>query len=320
MHDQNSVKVCPNKGNNKVAIISYSCRLPGTSGGSVWSDLISGKDLISEVPKDRWAQEFFYHPNHNFLAGTIGDVSGFDAAFFGISPREAANMDPQQRLLLELTWEAMENAGIPPESLRGSNAMVTIGASSIDYLIRFMDDLDAADASTGSGNAVCILANRLSYYYDLKGPSMTIDTACSSSLVAFHQACQAVAAGQVDMAITGGVSLHLHPWGFLTFAKAGMLSPTGRCHVFDESADGYVRSEGAGIFILKNYDQAIADNDPILAVVAGSGVNTDGNKLSMTVPSAKSQASLIRQVCQSAAIQPDEVDYLEAHGTGRKRR
>lgn len=307
----------------KVAIISFSYRLPESANNSLWANLISGKDLVTQVPSDRWSKDFFHHPgkkhpgtSYSFSAGTIGDVSRFDADFFGISPREAANMDPQQRLLLELTWEAMENAGIPPEKLRGSDSHVIIGVSTTDYSYRLTDDLGMVDSSTATGNAASILANRISYYFDLKGASQIVDTACSSSLVAFHQACQAILTGQTNQAITGGISLHLHPYGFLTFSKASMLSPTGHCHVFDEAADGYVRSEGAGIFILKDYDQAIADNDPIIAVVAGSSINTDGNKSSMTVPCAKSQAALIEQVYRSAAIAPDDIDYFEAHGTG----
>ncbi len=309
--------------NKKVAIISYSYRLPGVSKKPLWDALISGDNLISQVPADRWSYDAFLHPDpkhpgtsYSFSSGTLGDISGFDAAFFGISPREAANMDPQQRLLLELTWEALENAGIPPETLRGSRSQVIIGVSTTDYSYRLTDDLGMVDSSTATGNAASILANRLSYFYDLKGASLIIDTACSSSLVAFHHACQAILSGQTDVAITGGICLHLHPYGFLTFSTASMLSPTGRCHVFDEAADGYVRSEGAGIFILKDYDQALADQDPIVAVVAGSAVNTDGHKSSMTVPCAKSQAALIEQACQSAALQPEDIDYFEAHGTG----
>ncbi len=307
----------------KVALISYSYRLPNPTDESLWECLLAGRDLVTKVPESRWSQDFFFHPDskhpgtsYSFAAGTIGDISRFDAAFFGISPREAASMDPQQRIMLELTWEAMENAGLPPGTLRGSRTHVILGASSADYSYRFADDPASIDSPTATGNAVSILANRLSYYYDLKGPSLVIDTACSSSLVAFHLASQAILSGQAEVAITGGISLHLHPQGFLVFSKAGMLSKTGRCHVFDEAADGYVRSEGAGIFILKDYQLALADGDPILAIVAGSATNTDGHKSSMPVPCAKSQARLIEEACQAAGIHADDIDYFETHGTG----
>lgn len=307
----------------KVALISYSYRLPNPTEEPLWESLLAGRDLVTKVPENRWSQDFFFHPDskhpgtsYSFAAGTIGDISRFDAAFFGISPREAASMDPQQRIMLELTWEAMENAGLPPETLRGSRTHVILGASSADYSYRFADDPASIDSPTATGNAVSILANRLSYFYDLRGPSLVIDTACSSSLVAFHHASQAILNGQTDVAITGGISLHLHPQGFLVFSKAGMLSKTGHCHVFDAAADGYVRGEGAGVFILKDYQRALADGDPILALVAGSATNTDGHKSSMPVPSAESQARLITEACRAAGIHADDIDYFEAHGTG----
>lgn len=306
-----------------VAVISYAFRFPGTSNEHFWEDLLAGRNLVTEVQAERWAQESFLHPKKNhpgtsytFAAGSIGDVSGFDAHFFGISPREAALMDPQQRLLLEMSWEALENGGIRPSTLRGSRCGVFIGIASADYSYRIADDLDIIDASVATGNTASIAANRLSYVFDLCGPSMAIDTACSSALVAFHQACSSILSGESDQALTGGVSLHLHPYGFLTFSKASMLSPRGKCSVFDAAADGYVRSEGGGIFFLKNYAQALADGDPILAVVAASAVNTDGRKTGLTVPSPRRQAELLRQVYHQAGIAPSSLAYLEAHGTG----
>lgn len=226
-------------------------------------------------------------------------------------------MDPQQRLLLELAWEAMEHAGIPPVTLRGTACGVYLGISTTDYAFRLGDDLAAIDAFTATGNAISIAANRISYLFDLHGPSMAIDTACSSSLVAFHQACQAIASGEAGAALAGGICLHLHPYGFLTFAKASMLSPRGCCSVFDEAADGYVRSEGGGLFLLKELEQALADGDRILAVVAATAVNTDGRrKTGLTVPSARAQAELIEAACRKAGLAPHEIDYFEAHGTG----
>jgi len=286
----------------KIAVVGMSFRFPGTSAEQYWPDLLSGKDLVTSVDPTRWAQETFRHPSkshagtsYTYAAGSIGDVSTFDAGFFGISPREAAQMDPQQRLLLEMSWEAFENAGIKPGAVKGSKCGVYIGISSTDYAYRFADDLGAIDSTVATGNTASIAANRISYVFDLRGPSMALDTACSSSLVAFHQACQSVASGESSLAIAGGVSLHLHPYGFIAFSKASMLSRRGRCNVFDASGDGYVRSEGGGIFILKDYDQAIADDNPILAIV---------------------QAALLTDAYADAGIDPADIDYIEAHGTG----
>ena len=307
----------------RVAIIGAAHRFPGTTPETFWQDLQAEKYLVTEVAADRWSHEAYLHPDKRhpgtsvtFAAGSLGDISGFDAEFFGISPREAANMDPQQRMLLELAWEAMEDASILPSSLRGSQCGVFLGVASLDYSYRLADDMSAIDASTATGNTSSIASNRLSYVFDLHGPSMSLDTACSSSMVAFHQACQSIRSGETNMALAGGISLHLHPYGFIIFSKASMLSPTGRCQVFDEAGDGYVRSEGAGIFLLKDYDQAVADGDNIIAVVAGSAVNTDGHKSGLTVPNPSAQIDLMKRAYQQAGISPDEIDYLEAHGTG----
>jgi acyl transferase domain-containing protein/NADPH:quinone reductase-like Zn-dependent oxidoreductase/acyl carrier protein len=311
------------KSNKKIAIIGFSFRFPSTNRDQFWGDLLAGNDLVSEVAATRWALDTYRHPNKNhpgtsytFAAGSIGDASQFDANFFGISPREAALMDPQQRLLLEMSWEALENSGIKPSSLSGTSCGVYIGISSNDYAYRLADDLSAIDSTTATGNTSSIAANRISYVLDLHGPSMAIDTACSSSLVAFHQACQSIQTGECTTALTGGVSLHLHPYGFITFSKASMLSRKGHCQVFDAQGDGYVRSEGGGIFLLKDYDQALADGNPILALVAGSGVNTDGRKSGLTVPNIKAQVDLLTHTYAKAGIDPAAIDYLEAHGTG----
>jgi acyl transferase domain-containing protein/NADPH:quinone reductase-like Zn-dependent oxidoreductase/acyl carrier protein len=311
------------KRKKRVAIVGYSFRLPGTARGRLWADLLAGKHLVTRVPPDRWAQETYFHPrksepgtSYTFAAGTLGDVSLFDAGFFGISPREAEQMDPQQRVLLELAWEALEDAGIPPSSLRGRRWGVYVGLSSTDYSYRWVDDPAGLDAASISGNTASVAANRISYCFDLRGPSMAIDTACSSSLFAFHQAWQSICAGESTAALAGAVGLILHPNGFIGFSKASMLSPRGLCNVFDEAADGYVRSEGGGVFVLKELDAALADGDRILAVVAGSGVNADGRTSGLTVPNADAQAELLREVYARARIDPSAVDYLEAHGTG----
>ncbi|BBO56847.1 type I polyketide synthase [Cobetia sp. AM6] len=307
----------------RVAIIGAASRFPGTTQATLWDDLLAGKDMVTEVADDRWSKESLSHPDkkapgmsYSFAAGSLGDITGFDPAFFGISPREAASMDPQQRMLLEMSWEAIEHAGIPAEKMRGSRCGVFMGIASLDYSYRMADDLSAIGPNTATGNTSSVASNRLSYAFDLHGPSLSLDTACSSSLVAFHQACQSIRSGETDMALTGGISLHLHPYGFLIFSKATMLSKTGRCQVFDEAGDGYARSEGGGVFLLKDFDQAIADGDRILAVVASSVVNTDGYKSGLTVPNPAAQIQLMEQACEQAGITPDEIDYLEAHGTG----
>ncbi|MEM5537902.1 type I polyketide synthase [Neptuniibacter pectenicola] len=307
----------------RIALVGYSFRLPQTSSDTFWQDLVDEKDLITEVESSRWSFDSHLHPDKNhpgssytFKAGSLGDISGFDAEFFNISPREAAVMDPQQRHLLEMSWEAIEHAGIKASSLTKTNTGVFFGISSLDYSYRMSDDLSVINSSTATGNTSSIASNRISYSFDLQGPSISMDTACSSAMVAFHQACQSILSGEASTALTGGISLHLHPFGFIIFSKASMLSPDGRCKVFDKSANGYVRSEGGGVFLLKDYDQAVADGDTIHAIVAASSVNTDGNKSGITIPSCHSQQRLMEQTYRKAGISPDQLDYLEAHGTG----
>ncbi|SEG55206.1 type I polyketide synthase [Marinobacterium lutimaris] len=308
----------------RIAVIGCSLRLPSCDNTeSLWEALLEKRDLVTEVHESRWSKDAWKHPDkkhpgssYTFAAGSLGDVSGFDAAFFGLSPREVTHMDPQQRLLLEMSWEAMERACIAPSTLRGSNTGVFMGIASVDYAYRFADDFSAIDANTGTGTASSIASNRISYLFDLKGPSVSMDTACSSSMVAFHQACQSILSGESDLALTGGISLHLHPYGFMIFSKATMLSPDGRCKVWDEDGNGYVRSEGGGVFLLKDYDKAVADGDPIIAVVAATAVNTDGYKSGITVPNPDAQIALMRKACERAGLEPDQIDYIEAHGTG----
>jgi phthiocerol/phenolphthiocerol synthesis type-I polyketide synthase C len=307
----------------KIAIVGMSFRLPGGNGHDFWDKLVAGEDLVTEAEDGRWAKEKFFHPRksepgtaYTFASGSVRKTLQFDAAFFGISPREAAQMDPQQRFLMEMTWEALEDAGTKPSTLKGSNCGVFIGMSSFDYVHRMADDLAAIDSKTPTGNAGSIAANRISYFLDLRGPSLPIDTACSSSLVALHQAWNAMRLGECDSAIVGGVSLHFHPIGFISFTKTGMLSRDGRCRTFDAKADGYVRSEGGGVVVLKFLDQAIKDGDRILAVVEASGINCDGKTNGITVPSGKAQADLLEEVYSKSKIAPADLDFLEAHGTG----
>ncbi|TAM03956.1 MAG: type I polyketide synthase, partial [Paraburkholderia sp.] len=312
--------------NSKIAIVGMSCRFPGSVHGpeAFWKLLEGEKDAVTQIPAERFGTEFHQHPSkrepgksYTFAAGVLDDVAGFDAAFFGISPREATQMDPQQRLLLELTWEAFEDAGVRAQDMRGCNCAVYVGAASTDYANRSMDDLNSVDPYSATGNTLSIASNRISYLFDLRGPSMTIDTACSSSLVALHQAVSALQSGDVDMALAGGVNLLLHPFGFVGFSKASMLSPRGRCRAFDATGDGYVRAEGGAVVVLKTLERALADGDAIHAVIAGTGVNSDGfSPGGISVPGAATQAALLRKVYACAGIDPHAVDYVEAHGTG----
>jgi len=301
-------------------------RFPGGCNDeqSLWAALRDGRDLISQVPAERWATDELQHARRSepgrsitFTAGVLPDIDGFDADFFGISPREAAWLDPQQRLLLELSWEALENAGVLPSSLAGSDCAVYVGISSLDYGTRGLDDLASLSAHTMTGNTLSIAANRLSYFYDLHGPSLAVDTACSSSLVALHHACRALQTGEATTALVGGVNLLLHPYPFVGFTKASMLSATGRCRAFDADGDGYVRSEGGAVLLLKPYERALAEGDDIQAVILASGVNTDGaRKTGITIPSSEAQAELMRQVLSRCGLAAGDVDFIEAHGTG----
>lgn len=309
-----------------IAIVGCSYRFPGDidNAQSLWEALSGGKDLVSEIPAERWPTDVFQHPRRKepgrsitFAAGVLSRIDEFDAAFFGISPREASLLDPQQRLLLELAWEAMEDAGIPSARLAGSDCAVYVGISGLDYGVRGVDDLAGFSAYSMTGNTLSIAANRLSYVFDLHGPSLAIDTACSSSLVALHHACNALHAGEASVAMVGGVNMLLHPYPFIGFTKASMLSGGGRCRAFDAAGDGYVRSEGAAVFLLKPLAQAVADGDRIHAVIRASGVNADGGrKTGLTIPSIDGQVELMRSVLQRSGLAAAEVDYLEAHGTG----
>ncbi|WP_341319316.1 SDR family NAD(P)-dependent oxidoreductase [Paraburkholderia sp. IMGN_8] len=310
----------------QIAIVGMACRFPGhvESPDDFWALLRDEKDAVTQVPAERFGTEFYQHPlkreagkSYTFSAGVLDDVAGFDAAFFGISPREAQQMDPQQRLLLELAWETFEDAGVRPRDMEGSNCAVYVGVASPDYGNRFVDDLNAVDPYSATGNTLSIASNRLSYLFDLRGPSVSVDTACSSSLVALHQACQALQSGDAEMALAGGVNLLLHPFGFVTFSKASMLSPRGRCRAFDATGDGYVRSEGGALVMLKTLERALAEGDTIHAVIAGSGVNSDGySQGGISVPGAATQAALLRTVYKRAGVDPRSLAYVEAHGTG----
>ncbi|BAL22601.1 type I polyketide synthase [Azoarcus sp. KH32C] len=312
--------------NKSVAIIGFAFRFPGDlqREDEFWTALIEGKDLVGRIGPERWATDALEHPKRSeggrsitFSAGVLSRIDEFDAGFFGISPREAAWLDPQQRLLLELAWESMENAGIPPSRLAGTDCAVYVGISGLDYGVGALDDLPSLTAHTMTGNTLSVAANRLSYVFDLHGPSLAVDTACSSSLVALHHACNALHAGEASTALVGGVNLLLHPYPFVGFTKASMLSARGRCHTFDASGDGYVRAEGGAVVLLKPLEQAIADGDTIHGVICATGVNADGSrKTGLTIPSRDGQIELMRAVLARSGLAAHEIDYLEAHGTG----
>src|SRR6516162_3055522 len=307
-----------------IAIVGASCRFPGAEDmEGYWRLLDSGEDAVSEVDPQRWSTKFFDHPDrsepgksYTWAAGLIKGVDLFEPSFFGISPREAAQMDPQQRLLLELVWHALEDAGIPSSKLSGSGSGVYIGASATDYSDLRLGDPAGADSYFMTGSTLSILANRISYVFDLRGPSLSIDTACSASLVALHHACEAIRSERIAGAIVGGVNLLLAPYPFIGFSRASVLSRRGRCFAFDERADGYVRGEGGAVILLKPLENALADRDPIRAVILASGVNSDGRTIGLSLPSETAQASLLRSVHSRARIAPDELAFFEMHGTG----
>ncbi|TYO84854.1 type I polyketide synthase [Oceanicella actignis] len=310
----------------EAAIIGYACRLPGArSPEEFWSVLMQGRCTVSQVQSDRWIRERFAHPDvpragraYTFAAGQLDAPFDFDAGFFGISPREAEQMDPQQRLLLEVTWEALEKAGLRPSALRKDRAGVFVGASASDYSNHLNFDPTAAGAQFMTGNTLSLISNRLSYVLDLHGPSFTVDTACSSGLYALHAAVEAIAAGRVETAIVGAVNMLLSPFPFIGFSQATMLSPSGLCRAFDARGDGYVRSEGAVTFVLKDLAAAIADQDRILGVVSGAEVNSDGRTTGVSMPSAERQAELLRASYARLGIDPERLAFVEAHGTGTR--
>ncbi|MCP4993780.1 MAG: SDR family NAD(P)-dependent oxidoreductase, partial [Gammaproteobacteria bacterium] len=309
-----------------IAIIGMGCRLPGEveTAAHFWRLLYDGVDAITEVPSDRWDIEAHYHPDpdvpgkmYTRHSGFLNQVDHFDAQFFGLSPRETISLDPQQRLLLEVSWEALEVAGVAPDRLNNSPTGVFIGICGSDYHFLLGEEKTETDGLyTTTGNALSVAAGRLAYTLGLTGPCLAIDTACSSSLVAIHQACVSLRQGECDLALAGGVNLILRPDNTIYFSQARMLAPDGRCKTFDAAANGYVRSEGCGVVVLKRLSQAQADNDPILAVIRGSMINQDGRSSGLTAPNGSAQEAVIRQALQQAQVEPAQISYIEAHGTG----
>lgn len=306
---------------NSTVITGYAARLPGAGTvDAFWTLLDDGLCSVTEIGGDRFDTRGFHHPrpgvsgrSFTFAAGQIDDVWGFDASFFGISPREAVQIDPQQRLLLQVVWEAIENAGLRASDLAGTQTGVYVGASGLDYHQRLLFDLPSVDMQTMTGNTLSIISNRVSYAFDLRGPSFTLDTACSSSLVALHQAVGAIESGQIDTAIVAGVNLLLSPFPFIGFARASMLSPQGLCRAFDASGDGYVRSEGAVAMVLQRDTAAREPRARILA----TGINADGRTAGLSLPSSPAQRTLLESIySEELGISPDDLAFIEAHGTG----
>ncbi len=324
-------KAAPTRGtveSEAIAIIGMGCRFPGGANDprAFWELLKQGYDGISEIPPDRWDVDAYYDPDpeapgkmYMRLGGFLNiDLEAFDANFFGISPREAEYMDPQQRWLLEVVWEALEQACINPTSLKGSSTGVFIGASSHDYsdLIGSLESLESINAYIGTGNASSVLAGRLSYFLGLQGPCFAVDTACSSSLVALNSACKCLQNNECKLALAGGVNLILSPSGTIYTCKAHMLAKDGYCKTFDAEANGYVRSEGCGIVVLKRLSDAIQDQDPIFGVIRATTVNQDGASSGLTIPNGEAQTALLHQALEHAKLEPIDIDYIEAHGTG----
>jgi acyl transferase domain-containing protein len=312
--------------------VGIGCRLPGgvDSPADFWQLLIQGKDAITEVPPERWDLALHFDPDpqrplhqHVRHGGFIEGIDQFDAAFFGISPREAVCMDPQQRLLLEVAWRALEDGGQTLEAIRGQPVGVFVGISTSDYRDLMWTSKEGFAIPDNepfllSGNTGSIAANRLSYFFDFKGPSFTVDTACSSSLVAVHLACESLWRGESIEALVCGVQALISPGIQSGFCKAGLLSPDGRCKSFDASADGYVRSEGAGAVLLKPLSEARANGDAIYALIHGTAINSDGRSNGMVAPNLRAQVACVRQAFQRAAIDPAATQYVEAHGTGTR--
>ena len=308
----------------EVAIIGASGYFPGSDSlDAFWENLIAGKNLITEIPPDRWDwREYFGDPQkeknktHSKWGGFLDHIDRFDASFFNITPREAHLMDPQQRILLELAWQAIEDAGYKASSLAKTDTGVFIAAEHNDYSELIDQHVSEIDSYVNTGTDTAIASNRISYFFDFHGISLTVNTGCSASLVAMHQAVRSIQQEESELALVGGVNICWTPKLFIACSRSGMLSKDGKCKTFDETADGYVRSEGAGIILLKSLERAIEDGDHIYAVIKGMSSNHVGKVNAITVPSAQSQAELLVAAYENARVDPRRVTYIETHGTG----
>ncbi|MBV9357075.1 MAG: type I polyketide synthase, partial [Chloroflexi bacterium] len=308
-----------------IAVLGMACRFPGDVDDleAFWRLLIEGRDAITEVPPSRWDISALYDPNPEApgkiatrRGGFLEKIDRFDAGFFGISPREAAAMDPQQRIILEVTWDALERAGQPLERLSGSNTGIFVGVLGNDYGVLEVLQPERLDVYSGTGTAHNMLAGRIAYLLNLRGPAIALDTACSSSLVAVHAACQSLRTGECGMALAGAVNVILSAETTISLSRMRMLSPDGRCKTFDAAADGFVRSEGCGVLVLKRLADALAAHDPIAAVIRGSAVNQDGRSAGLTAPSRQAQEAVLRQALANAGVPAEAVEYVETHGAG----
>ena len=314
----------PTSDAHDIAIVGLASRFPGAgkTPAEMWQMLAEGRDGISDLPAGRW-EEFTSDPQikaavekANTQGGYLDDVKTFDAEFFAMSPLEVANVDPQQRLAMELTWEALEHARIPASDLKGEQVGVFIGSSANDYQLLAVSDPVHAHPYALTGTSTSIVANRVSYFYDFRGPSIALDTACSSSLVAVHQAVRSLRSGESDLALAGGVNMLVAPPATLGFDQLGVMAPNGRIKAFSSDADGMIRAEGGGLVVLKRLEDAERDGDEIFAVIAGSAVNQDGRSNGLAAPNPDAQADVLRHAYRDAGINPAGVDYIEAHGTG----
>ncbi|MFP2930753.1 beta-ketoacyl synthase N-terminal-like domain-containing protein [Pyxidicoccus sp. 3LG] len=309
-----------------IAVIGMSGRFPGARDyRELWANLAAGRDSVTEVPPERWNIADHYQPwppvlgkTYSKWGGYLDDVDQFDPLFFNIVPAEADFMDPQQRVFLQESWKALEDAGLDASRLARARCGVFVGATSSDYASLIRERGLFGSNHVFTGNSLAILPARVSYYLNLKGPCFAVDTACSSSLVALHQACQSLASGECDLALAGGVSIFVTPEYHLLASSLGMISPNGRCKAFDDSGDGFVIGEGAGVVVLKPLARALADGDPIHGVIKGIAVNQDGRTNGITAPSSLSQTELEVEVYERFGIHPETLGYVETHGTGTR--
>ncbi len=312
--------------NGRLAIVGMACRLPGAPNiDAYWDLLVSGRDAITRVPEARYDVARWYDPDPSVAGkmatqwgGFIDDVDAFDADFFGISAREAEAMDPQQRIVLELVWHALEDAGIRPEALRGTRTGVFVGISGNDYARLQSGTTDLLSAHAGTGNSLSIVANRISYFMDLRGPSVSLDTACSSSLSAVHEASLHLASGGCDLAIVAAVNLLLAPDVTVSLSQNRMMAADGHCKTFSKDADGYVRAEGAGVVVLRREGDAVAAGERIHAVIAATACNQDGRSNGLTAPNGLAQREVVREALDKAGWAARDVHMVETHGTGTR--
>ncbi|PPT04899.1 Malonyl CoA-acyl carrier protein transacylase [Geitlerinema sp. FC II] len=324
---QEKVKTLESSQSEPIAIIGMGCRFPGDANSpeAFWELLKQGKDTVRSIPETRWRGDRDYdetgdRPGKSYTrkGHFLDRVDEFDAPFFDLSPREVISMDPQQRLLLEVAWESLERAGIPATDLAGSNTGVFVGINSADYgqLHADSQSLETLNAYVFTGNTASVAAGRLAHWFGFRGPTLAVDTACSSSLVALHLACQNLRSRECRTALAGGVNLMLSPRGYVILSQMRALSPDGRCKPFDASANGYGRGEGCGVVVLKRLSDAIADGNEILAVVRGTAIDHDGRSSGLTVPNGLAQQELFQTTLTRAGVDPQQVSYLEVHGTG----